>query len=348
VLFLCIKKCLFNQTGDEAEEKMTDLSVEYLGIKLKNPLIIGSCGLTNSFKKIEEFAQHQVGAVVLKSIFEEQVLHDNKEILEMGSESWHSELYHYTQRVSHEYGADKNLELIEQVKSKLDIPVIASLNCVQVHWWEEYAKKIERAGADALELNLSFLPRDENKSAEEVEDQLIKTVRQTEDDIKIPIVVKIGPYFTNFSSFAARLDQEKIDGIVLFNRFYQMDIDINDLEYQPANILSSKTEMYNSLRWTGILSYDYHYDISASTGIHDAESVIKFLLAGASTVQLVSTIYQNGTKQIDKILEGICTWMKKHNFDSVRQFQGKLSLEKTGTPEEFERIQYIKGLTGIE
>ncbi len=327
---------------------MADLSTYYLGIELKNPIIASSSSLTSNISKLKKIEEAGAGAVVLKSLFEEQVLFENKETLDQGDSAWHTEVYDYINKISMEYGPDYYIKLIKDAKKELSIPVIASLNCISDKVWIDYSKKIEDAGADALELNLAILPNNPDKNSLDIENLYIEIIKNVRKSIKLPLSIKIGPFFTNLSNIVQKFSDIGINGIVLFNRFYNFDIDIEKIKLKPANILSSPTEMYTSLRWTSLLSGQFEFDIAASTGIYNAESVIKFLLGGATVCQICSVLYKNGIDSITNILKGIEEWMNKKNYKTISDFRGLLSRSRSEYPESYERLQYIKGLTGIE
>jgi dihydroorotate dehydrogenase (fumarate) len=327
---------------------MVDLTTTYMGLKLKNPVIVGSSSLMQTLQGLKDAEKAGAGALVMKSLFEEQIRAEIGDVDAIGTQA-HSEEYNYLiSELEMQYGAEKYIELIRTAKKEVSIPLIASINCTTPKWWVQYAKQIESAGADALELNISIMPSDLYKTSLEIEKVYYDIVTEARQAISIPLAVKIGPYFTGMGVVARELCQKGADALVLFNRFYQFDIDIEKMEIKGANWFSHPNEMNLSLRWISILAGKISCDLSATTGIHDAEGVIKQLLAGATTVQIVSTLFLNKFSQIGKILDGVAQWMEKHGFHSVEDFRGKLSQAKHPTPEVFERLQYIKALVGIE
>jgi dihydroorotate dehydrogenase (fumarate) len=327
---------------------MADLETRYLGLQLKNPIIIASSTLVQNFQGVQEAEEAGAGAVVLRSLFEEII---REEIGKKDSSfySGHPEEYDYlVSELNLQYGPKNYLELIKEVKLKIGIPIIASVNCNTPKWWINYAKQIEIAGADALELNLSFMPTDPGKTSTDIEEEFLDVIKAARQSIQIPIAVKIGPYFTSLSRFANQIYGAGAEALVLFNMFYQFDIDIDENMIVGANWYSNPNEMSLSLRWISILYKYVNCQLAATTGIHDIAGVIKQILAGATVVQIASTIYKNGYSVVSKILEDLNEWMGKNRYKSLSDFRGKLSLSKIKDPEIYERLQYIRALTGID
>ena len=323
---------------------MSNLSTKYLGLELKNPLIVASCDLTSDIKQIKKCEKEGAAAVVLKSLFEEQIETETKELI---GESWlsdHTEAFEYVRGMSMANGPSTYLDLIKKAKEVTDIPVIASLNCVSARWWIDYAKQLELSGTDALELNISLLPSDLKRSSEEIEQIYIDIIEKVTEEISLPIAVKIGPYFTSLARILNIFSKKGVNAFVLFNRFYQLDIDVENLTLTGGNPLSSPNEMSNNLRWIALLANRIPCDFAATTGIHTGIDVIKQILAGAKAVEICSTLYKNGLEHIGKILEEIDKWMEKHNFDNIDDFRGKLSRKESDKIELYERLQYIKAL----
>ena len=327
---------------------MPDLSVSYMGLKLKNPVIVSSSSLTQTLDGIKRCADGGASAVVLKSLFEEQIGSETLELEELSELYAHPEAMDYVKQMGMHLGPRDYLKLIEDAKKALDIPVIASLNCISPKWWSNYAKEIEVAGADALELNIAVMPKMLGESSEKVEKLYVSIVNGIRKDINLPIAVKIGPYFTVLTGVAEKLKEAGADALVLFNRFYQLDIDINTLLLKPGYRFSSPAEINLPLRWAAILYDQIGCDMSASTGVHDGEGAVKMLLAGVNAVQVCSTLYLNGIEQIARILESVENWMKEKNFSKIDDFRGKMSQAESKEPEYYERLQYIKALVGIE
>ena len=323
---------------------MSNLSTVYMGIELKNPLIVASCDLTSNIDKIKKCEEEGAGAVVLKSLFEEQIEMETEDLI---TGSWlpdHTEAFEYVRGMSMANGPNAYLNLITEAKKKTSIPIIASLNCISPKWWTDYAKQLEQSGADALELNISLLPSNLERSSQEIEQIYIDIIEEVLEEIDLPVAVKIGPFFTSIAKMADKIASKGIAGLVLFNRFYQLDIDIKNLKATGGNPLSSPDEMSNSLRWIALLSDRINCDFAATTGIHSGSDVIKQLLAGARAVEVCSTLYKNGLEYIEKILEEIKDWMAKHNYGSIEDFRGKLSKKENDKPELYDRLQYIKAL----
>ncbi|MBN2350528.1 MAG: dihydroorotate dehydrogenase-like protein [Bacteroidales bacterium] len=319
---------------------MTDLSSTYLGLKLKNPIIVSSSGLTNSAEKIQKLAQIGVGAVVIKSLFEEQI---NYEAGRMIAGSDYPEAGDYILNYSKSNTVDEYLSLIEDAKKSADIPVIASINCVSAKDWISFARQIEQAGADALELNVFFLPTEKEKTAQQYEDLYYSIVTEIKKHTAIPVAVKLGMQFTNILGLLDKLYFRGVAGAVLFNRFYSPDIDIDTLDFTASEVFSNSSDLRHTLRWVAIASSKVkNIDISASTGVHDAASVIKLLLAGASSVQVCSVLYKNGVTFIDNLIKGLETWMKQKNYSKIDDFRGKLNYGNIKDPTVFERSQFMR------
>ena len=319
-----------------------------MGLQLKNPIIVASCGLSKSLDGIHRLVDAGAGCIVLKSLFEEQMVAETREIEKYVDPSSHTEALDYIRNYGMQLGPKEYLNLIEDAKKVVSVPLIASLNCVSSNWWIEYAKDLENSGADGLELNIVFIANDPNRDCKEVESRYYNTVERIKQQVKIPVAIKIGPYFSSLAHLTQGMIRRGVQGMVLFNRFYRVDIDIDKVELVRGTRFSSPDEISLPLRWVALLSPAVECDFSASTGIHDSAGVIKLLLAGAKTVQLCSTLYQNGLERIGQILEELQTWMKKRNFESLDAFRGKLSRLGSAQPEMFDRLQYIKAIVGIE
>lgn len=326
---------------------MSDLSTRYLGLQLKNPLIIASSTLVQNLQGVQEAEASGAGAVVLRSLFEELIR--EKEESSGQVYSGHPEEYEYiVSELNLQYGAKYYLELIRDLKSSVKIPIIASVNCITPKLWIAYAKRIEAAGADALELNLSLMPINPGLSSLEIEQQFLSIIKAARENIKLPLAVKIGPYFTSLSRFANQICGSGVKALVLFNRFYQFDIDLDNDEIKGANWYSTPSEMSLSLRWISVLYKNVNCQLCATTGVHDSSGVIKQILAGATAVQIASTVYLNGFSAVKKILAEVDQWMKKKGYAALDDFKGQLSLREHKDPELYERLQYIKALSGID
>ena len=328
---------------------MVDLKTKYMGLELKNPIIVGSSGLTNTLENLVEIEKNGASAVVLKSLFEEQITQEiSKVISEDVQANAYPEAVDYISNYSKDSAVGNYLKLIKEAKAALSIPVIASINCVSSIEWVSFAAKIEEAGADALELNVFILPSDPRKTGEENEKVYFNIIQQVKKMVKIPVAVKLSYYFSGLAKTALSLSWTGISGMVLFNRFFSPDIDIDTFEIKPTNIFSTPEELTTSLRWVAMLSSRLHCDVAASTGVHSGQAVIKQLLAGAKAVQIASVLYKNGFGEIKTMLADLEKWMEKHQFSSLDDFIGKMSIKETENPAAYERVQFMKYFSGIE
>ncbi|HUW07688.1 MAG TPA: dihydroorotate dehydrogenase-like protein [Williamwhitmania sp.] len=325
---------------------MPEITTSYLGLKLKNPIIASSSGLTDTVDKLVELEKAGVAAVVLKSIFEEEiVMHTQRSLEKMSASGFvYPETMEYFEYDYEEIEdpVQTYLKLIADAKKKLNIPVIASINCLSHGGWEDFALKVEKAGADALELNVFLLPSDTSRSAEEFEKIYFDVVKSVVAKVKIPVSLKMGPYASNLSSLIEKLSKTGIKGLVLFNRSYNTDFDINTLEFTNSSVLTSSSDMHQTLRWIALSAGKVKCDLAASTGVHDGAGVIKMLLAGANAVQVASTLYRNGNAQVAKMLSDLTEWMNAQGYKSLRDFAGKMSYKQTYNPGAFERVQFMK------
>jgi dihydroorotate dehydrogenase (fumarate) len=323
---------------------MNDLSTNYLGLQLKNPIVVGSSGLTDSVEKIIHLEAMGAGAVVLKSLFEEEIIMEMEEtIYTMTNRHFvFPETMDYMETVVRENILTDYLELISEANKAVKIPVIASINCVSSQKWTYFAKEIEKAGADALELNLFFLSSDNQRSAREIVDATLEIISKVKGSIRIPIALKIGAFQSNLVGYVEQIDQAGVEGIVLFNRSWFPDIDINHLVVSSGFVLSAPSDLGNTLRWVSIVSGRVNADIAASSGIHDAPGLIKQLLAGAQVCQIVSTLYINDLSQILKMTNALSEWMTLHKFKTIGEFRGRLSQANSGNPAAWERVQFMK------
>ncbi|MBC35574.1 MAG: diguanylate cyclase [Bacteroidetes bacterium] len=328
---------------------MADLKTKYMGLELKNPVIVGSSGLTNNLENVIEAEKSGAAAVVLKSLFEEQISQEVSNT--MGGDEYmnaYPEAMDYISNYSKDTTVDTYLNLIKDAKASVSIPVIASINCVTSNDWISFAKKVEDAGADALELNIFILPSDPRQKGEENEQVYFDIVEKVQKVVKIPIAVKMSYYFSGLAKTALNLSWTGISGMVLFNRFFSPDIDIDTFEVKPSNIFSTPEELAISMRWVAMLSSRLHCDIAASTGIHDGKAMIKQLLAGAKAVQISSVLYKEGFGVIKEMLKYLDTYMDKHEFKSIADFNGRMSIKETENPAAYERVQFMKYFSGIE
>jgi len=327
---------------------MANLNTTYLGLKLKNPIIAASSGLTNSIQDIKEFEEKGAAAIVLKSIFEEEIrIQMEKDLVNMNRDTF---LYPETMDYYDNYAEDdeltKYLKLIREAKNAVNIPIIASINCVSADKWPYYAEIIQDAGADALELNVFVMPSDLNKTSEQNEKVYFDIINEVKKYAKIPVSLKISYYSSNLGSFIKKLSETGIQGIVLFNRFYSPDIDINNLNVISTHVTSTPAELATSLRWVGIMHNRVSCDLAASTGIHDGSAIIKQILAGANAVQIASAFYKNGKGIIPSMLDDLNNWMDQKGYKTLDDFRGKLSHDKTQNPAAYERVQFMKYFSG--
>jgi dihydroorotate dehydrogenase (fumarate) len=326
---------------------MPSLETSYMGLSLKNPIIVGSSGLTRSADKVQACADAGAGAVIVKSLFEEVLAKED-----WGLESSlhaHPEAYDYLQsELQLQYGPQDYCDIIAEMKRKVNIPVIGSINCISSKWWPNFAKKIEAAGADAIELNVFSMPSDPAINAASLEEKYYDILAAIKEKVTIPVAMKIGMYFTSLPFLARNLSKKGVNAIVMFNRFTEPDIDIKTMKLKTTFSFSTQDNVYPLLRWVALLSGQIGCDISATTGIHTAEGVIKLLLAGAASTQLVSVLYKKGLDEIKKILKGIESWMTEHQFDTISQFQGKLNFTEAERSEVYLRAQFMEKIKGVE
>ena len=319
-----------------------------MGLLLNSPIIIGSSGLTNSVENVTDFEKRGAGAIILKSLFEEQIRHEIKNTLNKSDTGLYPEAVDYITNYSKIKQVDEYLHLIRDCKAAVKIPIIASINCVTADEWITFASRIEEAGADALELNVFILPSDLIRSGVQNENTYFTILEEVKKNIKIPVALKISAYFSGLSNMVQKLSWSGVNGLVLFNRFITPDINIDKLEISTSNIFSTPKEMANTLRWVAILSDVIKTDIVASTGIHDGKALIKMILAGATAVQVASTLYKNGFGRINNMLTELEKWMEQHNYSSINEFKGKMSFKNSANPAAYLRVQFMKHYAGIE
>jgi dihydroorotate dehydrogenase (fumarate) len=319
---------------------MANLSTEYLGMKLKSPLIVSSSGLTNLLDNIRKFEDLGAGAVVLKSLFEEQINYEAGALFENGS---YPEAFDYITSYTKMNSVEAYLRLIEDAKQAVKIPVMASINCITASEWISFAREIEKAGADAVELNVFYLASDYNKPSHYYENLYNELLIKIKQVISIPVSVKIGYQFTNLTAIVHNLYVRGAKGVVLFNRFYEPDIDIENMRLTTTAVFSSPADIRQSLRWVGILSDQVeNIDIAASTGIHDGKAVAKQILAGARAAQVCSVLYRKGLDHLRVIAGELETWMDKKGFMTLDEFRGKLNYSHIPDPSVYERSQFMK------
>lgn len=323
---------------------MANLETTYLGLKLKNPLVAASSGLTSTVEKIKELEKAGIGAVVLKSLFEEQINNEISGMLAKDQQNMdYPEAADYIKGYLRDNSIKKHIELIEEAKKAVEIPLIASVNCVSGDEWTSFAADFEEAGADALELNIFYVPTDRHEKPGMVEELYLDVLKKVKSKVSIPVSVKFGVHHSNIVGMADKLKANGAAGIVMFNRFYEPDINLETLELVSSEIFSSPADIRHSLRWVGMVSSAVpKIEIAASTGIHDGSAVIKQLLAGAKVAQLCSTLYINGSGVIPEMLNDIYNFMKKWNFKRIDDFGGRLSYKNIPDPLLYERSQFMK------
>ena len=326
-----------------------DLTTNYLGLKLRSPLVVSASPLSEDVDNIKRMEDAGAAAVVLYSLFEEQLRQDRFELnknLEQGTESFAEALTYFPEPDEFRLGPEEYLKHIAAAKKAVKIPIIASLNGSSVGGWTEYARQIQQAGADALELNIYYIPTDPDLSGKVVEDTYINILRAVKSEVTIPVAVKLSPFFSNFSNMAKRLDQAGANGLVLFNRFYQPDIELESLEVKPNILLSTPMAMRLPLRWIALLHGRVNASLAATSGIHRAADALKMLMVGADVTMLCSTIIRHGIPQIAAIERDLIDWMEEREYESVNQLKGSLSQRNCAEPAAFEGAQYMKALCG--
>jgi dihydroorotate dehydrogenase (fumarate) len=330
---------------------MVDLTTTYLGLKLKNPLVASASPLSTKVETVQKLEQAGISAVVMYSLFEEQIIHESLELdhyLFYGSEASPEFSSFYPQTGTYTLAPEAYIETVKKLKQAVHIPVIGSLNGVSTGGWVKYARKIEEAGADALELNLYYLPTDPELTSLKLEESYITLVRDIRKSIQLPIAVKLSPFFTAIPNIARRLADAGADGLVLFNRFYQPDLDLENLEVVPNLELSDSRELRLPLRWIAILYGRVKADLALTSGIHTCEDVLKAIMAGASAAMLASEILKNGIERVPALLAEMEKWMGDHEYTSVQQMRGSLSQRTVNDPAAFERANYMKVLNSFK
>ncbi len=330
---------------------MPDLSTTYLGLKLKNPIVPSSSPMMQKLDHVKRMEDAGAAAVVLHSLFEEQIIRDADMLdhaLDQGAHSFAEALTYFPDLGNYNLGPEGYLEHIAKVKAAVKIPVIASLNGVSSGGWVSYAKKIEQAGADALELNTYFIAADVEQSSAEVEEMYLDLLKDIKSRVRIPVAMKLSPYFTAFSNFAQRVDKAGANGLVLFNRFYQPDFDLENLEVTPNVVLSTSYELRLRLRWVAILYKRVQADMAITGGIHTGEDVIKAMMAGANVAMTTSALLEHGVGRIRQMLDEATRWMDEHEYASIQQMRGSMSQQSVAFPLAFERANYMKVLRSYD
>lgn len=325
-----------------------DLSTTYLGLQLKNPLVASASPLTGNLDSLRQLEDAGASAAVWPSIFEEQIEHEEEEIgrlYDTGTGSFAESLGSFLPAMEdYRIGPEAYLTQIEEAKKSISIPIIGSLNGSSKGGWIRYAKMIQEAGADALELNIYFVPTDPEMTSDVVEDRYVELVAGVKESLSIPLAVKIGPFFSGLPQFAAKLEEAGAQGLVLFNRFLEPDVDLEDLQFRPNLHLSTRNELRLPLRWIAILRDQLNGSLAATSGVHFTEDVIKALLVGADVVMMASVLLQRGPGYLKQMLEELENWLKEKEYESVEQLKGSMSRIHCSDPSELERANYMKAL----
>ena len=327
-----------------------DLTTNYLGLKLRSPLVVSASPLSEDIDNLKRMEDAGAAAVVLYSLFEEQLRQDRLELhqrLEHGTESFAEALTYFPDAGEYRLGPEEYLKHIAEAKAATRIPIIASLNGSSVGGWTQYAKQMQQAGADAIELNIYYIPTELDLSGAAVEQTYLDILKAVKSEVTIPVAVKLSPFFSNFANMARRFDQAGADGLVLFNRFYQPDIDLESLEVRPNILLSTPMAMRVPLRWIAMLYGRVRPNLAATSGIHRATDVLKMLMAGADVTMLCSVLIRHGVQQIAVIERDLVAWMEEHEYLSVHQLRGSLSQKNSDNPSAFERAQYMRAISSF-
>jgi dihydroorotate dehydrogenase (fumarate) len=327
---------------------MIDLSTSYLGLELKNPLVVSASPLSEELDNIRRMEDAGAAAVVLHSLFEEQITLESQWLdrhLSAGTESFAESLTYFPDLTSYNLGPEGYLDHLRKAKQAVGIPVIGSLNGISMGGWTEYAKKIEDAGADALELNIFYISTDTEMSGELVEQRYCELAAHVKASVKIPVAVKLGLYFSSMPNLAKRLDAAGVDALVLFNRFYQPDFDLENLEVVPNLILSTPYELLLRLHWVAILYGHVKADLAVTGGVHSAKDVLKAMMAGARVAMMTSALLKHGIQHLTGVRDELLAWMEEHEYESIRQMQGSMSQRAVADPAAFVRANYVKVLS---
>lgn len=328
--------------------KTIDLSTTYLGLKLKNPLVASASPLCEDLGNIRRMEDAGAAAVVLQSLFEEQLEIESDDLdrfLIESSERSAESVTHFPEMTGWVRGPEEYIEHVRACKKAVKIPVIASLNGTTKGGWLGYARRIQQAGADALELNIYSIPVDPDVTGEQVEQEYVAVVQAIKAEVQIPVAVKLGPYFSSMANMGRKLDAAGANGLVLFNRFYQPDYDLESLEVVPNLILSSPHELLLRLHWIAVLYGQVKADLALTGGIHTATDVVKAMMAGAKVAMMTSALLKRGIKYIDTLATELLVWMGEHEYDSIKQMQGSMSRNAVPQPAAFERVNYMKVLS---
>ncbi len=326
-----------------------NLSTTYLGLNLANPIVVSAGPMTRNTQQVGKCAEAGAGAVVLKSLFEEQIRSSTSDLAQAlaKEETWHAEVSAYMDaQIGMRYGTRDYLKMIQECKAATGIPVIVSINCISSEWWQDFAAEVAAAGADALELNIAIMPHELDADSSEIENRYVKIVRQTRQTVSIPIAIKLAPYFSCLPQMVAKLHRAGADGFVLFNRLYHPSVDIETMQVKlhPEDRYSSPKELSTSLRWISVLADRAAADFAAATGVHSGTDVVRALLVGAKAVQLQTALVKNGLAHIAVLTDFLQTWMQKHGFEAIADFRGRLAQANNPNAQLFGRTQYIEAV----
>ncbi len=324
-----------------------DFSTTYMGMTLKNPIVPSASPLSRELSTIKQMEDEGAAAIVLYSLFEEQITgesHALDHFLSFGTDTFGEAMSYFPEMDDYSMGPDEYLNHIREAKAAVDIPIIGSLNGVSTGGWIDFAKKIEEAGADGLELNIYYIPTNANLRGEDVEQMYLDVVHDVKQSVSIPVAVKLSPFFSSTANMGAQLEKVGADALVLFNRFYQPDFDLEELEVVSALHLSDSTELLLPLRWTAILSPQLNLDLAITSGVHTHFDVLKGMMAGAKVTMMASELLQNGVERISQILQDLADWMEQYEYESIVQMQGSMNQRNVAEPAAFERANYMKVL----
>lgn len=327
------------------------LKTTYMGLELKNPLVPSASPLSREIDTVKQLEDAGAPAIIMYSLFEEQIHHDANELdhfLSHGTDSFAEALSYFPEPEDFRRGPDEYLEHIQKLKAAVDIPIIASLNGISIGGWIEYAHKMETAGADGLELNVYYLPTDFSRTVESVENLYVEILKAVKGKVQIPVSMKLSPFFSSLPAFAKRLVDNGVDALALFNRFYQPDINLDNLEIEPSVNLSSSAEMRLPLRWIAVLSAALKVSFGATTGVHTAEDALKLLLVGADVTMMTSALLKHGPGHITSMLDDMVAWMDENEYESVQQLKGSMNYRNIADPEALMRANYMKVLNAYK
>ncbi|MBU1097202.1 MAG: dihydroorotate dehydrogenase [Ignavibacteriae bacterium HGW-Ignavibacteriae-2] len=328
-----------------------DLKTKYMGLELKNPIVPSASPLTWNLDNVKSMEDNGAAALVVHSLFEEQISHEAGELdhyLSYGTESFAEARSYFPELEDYKVGPVEYLDLIADIKKTVAIPVIGSLNGISTGGWVKYARNIQEAGADALELNVYYVPTDPNKTSADIEKLYVDVLKAVKSNVSIPVAIKLNPYFTSFANMAKQLDTAGADALVMFNRFYQPDFDLNKLEVVPNLVLSTNWEMRLPLRWIAILYGQVKASMALTSGVHNATDIIKVMMAGGDVAMMASELLMNGIGRVNEILTGVKNWMEENEYASIEMMKGSMSQKSVQEPAAFERANYMKTLQSYQ